>query len=109
MVETTSKLQELVKTLNDVQSQISEKKTIAKARTAGFEDLGERRSYFGGAGDAFNFDAALLSAMEQSRESEAQVTISFEGLPEGATPQVTKQKGGNVDVRSKGAVMQGAL
>ena len=109
MVETTQKLQDLVKALGDVEGQISENKTVAKAREAGFEDLGEQRSFFGGQGDAFQFDAALLAAMEQSRESEAKVTISFEGLPDSVTPKVTQKKGGKTGVRKSGAVMAGAL
>lgn len=41
--------------------------------------------------------------------SESKITIDFTGLPEGVTPKVTEQKGGKVDVKDNGPVMQGAL
>ena len=51
----------------------------------------------------------IVAGMAEAKAAESNVTISFEGLPEGATPKVTKQKGGKLDVSSKGAVMHGAL
>jgi len=45
----------------------------------------------------------------ERKGSESKVLIEFTGLPEGVTPKVTKQKGGKLEVKDNGAVMQGAL
>ena len=46
----------------------------------------------------------------ERESSESKITIDFTGLPEGATPTVTKQKGAaKVAVKDSGAIMASPL
>ena len=59
--------------------------------------------------DSANATSDELKYAGEKQISESKVTIEFSGLPEGVTPKVTKQKGGKLEVKDSGAVMQGAL
>jgi len=82
----------------------------ASAKYGGVKELaaaGVPETFDGAGNNDMSYETDLLYNMEQSRASESNITLSFEGLPEGVVPTVSKSRGANVTAE-RGTVMGGA-